>query len=119
MNAKRNATILFCPLASTGYARSPVIITYAGDYRGNVFDTRRIEARRLTHLVYAFAKVRQTGEPGLNHGLSGGCGNRPVKVCTNSWNSAFALTYWLSQKPSGVVLMMVISFPMMFTYLRF
>lgn len=45
-------------LTNAGYAQTPVIITYAGGYRGNLIDTRKIEAKRLTHLLYAFANVR-------------------------------------------------------------
>lgn len=44
--------------AFSGWAQSPVIITYVGGYRGNLVDTRRIEAKYLTHLLYAFANVR-------------------------------------------------------------
>lgn len=42
----------------TACGQSPVLITYAGGYRGNLIDTRKIEAKRLTHLLYAFANVR-------------------------------------------------------------
>ncbi|MDB4924434.1 glycoside hydrolase family 18 protein [Mucilaginibacter sp.] len=40
-----------------GAQAQTVIITYAGGYRGNLIDTRQIEAGRLTHVLYAFATL--------------------------------------------------------------
>jgi chitinase len=38
-------------------AQRPVIITYAGGYRGNLVKANQIEAAKLTHLLYAFANL--------------------------------------------------------------
>jgi chitinase len=45
-------------LMALGSHAQAVIITYAGGYRGNLIDTRRIESRRLTHILYAFANLK-------------------------------------------------------------
>ncbi|MDB5024485.1 MAG: Chitinase [Mucilaginibacter sp.] len=50
--------VLLIFLNLCGYAQQPVIITYVGGYRGNLIDTRKIEAARLTHVLYAFADLK-------------------------------------------------------------
>ena len=54
-------------VASRATAQQPVIITYAGGYRGNLVNTEKIEAEKLTHLLYAFANVNSRGEAILNY----------------------------------------------------
>ncbi|MDB5009711.1 MAG: chitinase, partial [Mucilaginibacter sp.] len=49
---------LICLLFQKDYAQKPVVITYAGGYRGNLIDARKIEAGKLTHLLYAFADLK-------------------------------------------------------------
>lgn len=44
--------------AQVAFAQKPVIITYAGGYNGNLVNTKKIEAEKLTHLLYAFANVK-------------------------------------------------------------
>jgi chitinase len=48
-------------------AQQPVIISYVGGYRGNLVHTEKIEAGKLTHLLYAFANVNRHGEAVLNY----------------------------------------------------
>jgi chitinase len=45
-------------LTQVAFAQKPVVITYAGGYNGNLIDTRKIDARKLTHLLYAFANEK-------------------------------------------------------------
>src|SRR5947209_7081266 len=39
-------------------AQKPVVITYAGGYNGNLVKTEKIDASKLTHLLYAFADLK-------------------------------------------------------------
>ena len=48
-------------------AQQPVIITYAGGYRGNLLPVEKIQADKLTHLLYAFANLDNRGEAFLNY----------------------------------------------------
>jgi chitinase len=50
--------LLIVALSQVAYAQTPVVITYAGGYNGNVIDTKKIEAKKLTHLLYAFANLK-------------------------------------------------------------
>src|SRR3954465_4498187 len=54
---KSIATICLGMLMMLG-SHAQVIITYVGGYRGNLIDTRQIEASRLTHILYAFANLK-------------------------------------------------------------
>jgi chitinase len=49
------ACAIFTQLLS---AQKPAVITYAGGYNGNLINASKIEAAKLTHLLYAFANVK-------------------------------------------------------------
>jgi chitinase len=38
-------------------AQKPVVFTYVGGYRGNIINVKSIQAKKLTHILYAFADV--------------------------------------------------------------
>jgi chitinase len=50
---------LVCSLCcgQTLIAQQPVVFTYGGGYRGNVINVEAVEAKKLTHILYAFADV--------------------------------------------------------------
>jgi chitinase len=51
--------ILFNSFSGQLYAQRPLVFAYVGGYRGNAINAKAIEAQKLTHLLYAFADVRQ------------------------------------------------------------
>lgn len=52
--------ILFCLSTSTTFAqkKKPVIIGYVGGYNGNIVESAQIDAKKLSHINYAFVDVK-------------------------------------------------------------